>query len=277
MTTAERVPEASLIHRGLGRVEFFDLTDAEIAGLDGILSDLAGEGRRAVSFHVPVHRPDWFPQVGVTCYFLSEDAAKRERSFRLVEHTLDLAERFGAEYLVTHLTFGPTDTHDPVRARDLAVEACARFARLSRERGLPIDVEFAAYTDSYNDPATFAAAVTAHPELGLCIDVGHTFLGALKRERDFLGDIRVLAPHARSLHLWNSTGPEHTRLHHHTPLHPSQHPRDGWIDLAAVMEIVLVANPRPPKVIFEYPVAEVTPEIQAGYDWVAGMMGARIP
>jgi sugar phosphate isomerase/epimerase len=267
-----RAPAASLIHRGLGRVEFFDLTADELAGLDRIKADLAAEGRPQISFHAPIHRPDWYPEVGVACHFLCEDAGERERSFRLLDHTLERARAHGADYVVTHLTFGPTDTRDPAVADRLAEDSCARFAAMSRAHDMPIDVEFAAYTDSFNDPATFARKVTAHPELGLCIDVGHTFLGSIKRGRDFLDDIRTLAPHARSLHLWNTTGPEHARLHHHTPLHPDQKPADGWIDLEAALKIVMAANLVPPRVIFEYPVETVTPEIQAGYDWVEAIL-----
>lgn len=268
----ERIAEARLIHRGLGRVEFFDLTAEDLSRLDALKAELAAEGRGKVSFHAPIHRPDWYPEVGVCCYFLCEDEAKRERSFRLLAHTLEQARGHGADYVVTHLTFGPSDSRDPATAARLAEDACARFAGLSRDWDMPIDVEFAAYTDAFNDPATFARTVTAHPELGLCIDVGHTFLGSLLRKRDFLDDIRALAPHARSLHLWNTTGPEHTKLHHHTPLHPDQRSEDGWIDLEEVLGIVMAANIVPPKVIFEYPVEAVTPEIQAGYDWATNIL-----
>lgn len=271
MTETERVKEASLIHRGLGRVEFFDLTDEEMEAFERTLAPLAAEGRSKVSFHAPVHRPTWFPHVGVTCFFLSEDEDKRELSFRLLGHTIDLARAWEAEYVVTHLTFGPTDTKNESRAADLASMALERMAGMSRDSGLPIDVEFAAYTDSYHHPETFAAAVGAHSELGICIDVGHTCLGSIKRGRPFLDDIAALAPGARSMHLWNTTGPEHTAMHHHTALHPSQSPTEGWIDLPAAVETVRAHNPDV-NVIFEYPITELTPDIQAGYDWVAEMV-----
>ncbi len=268
---AERVPESNLVHRGLDRVEFFDLTDSGMDGFADTMAPLKAEGRKRVSFHAPVHRPEWFPHVGVTCFFLCEDAGKRELSFRLLGHTLDLAKVWEAEYAVTHLTFGPTDTTDEALACGLARQAVRRMAEMSRNTGIPLDVEFAAYTDSFHHPEAFAAVIEEHPELGICIDIGHTCLGAVKRRRNLLDDVRALAPHARSLHLWNTTGPEHTAKHHHTPLHPSQKPEDGWIDVAAVLDVVRTHNPDV-TVIFEYPIPELTAEIQAGYDWVSEML-----
>jgi hypothetical protein len=54
------------------------------------------------------------------------------------------------------------------------------------------------------------------------------------------------------------------------PLHPSQSPADGWIDVPAAMQTVLAHNPGV-HIIFEYPVESVTPRIQEGYDWIAGL------
>ncbi len=266
-----REKEASLIHRGLGRVEFFDFTAQQMGDLQGALDSMAAEGRGRFSFHNPIHRPAYFPYSGVTCFFLNEDREKRELSFRLLERSMELAKEWGAQYMVSHLTFGPTDSKDAETAEGLAAKACMRMAELSRVYAVPLDVEFAAYTDSFNRAALFAETVGKHPELGVCIDAGHAFLGALKRGRDYLDDIAALAPAARSLHLWNSLGPEHTKQNHHTPLHPCQDPKDGWIDIEGTLKLVRQENPRL-NVIFEYPVKEVTAEIQEGYDWVAGII-----
>lgn len=267
----DREKEAALIHRGLNRVEFFDLTASELDGLQAVLDSLAGEGRSRFSFHAPVIRPDYFPHSGVTCFFLNEDEAKRQLSFRLLGHTMATAKQRGAEYVVSHLTFGPTDSKDPATAAKLADDACRRMAEMSRNYGLPLDLEFAAYSNAFNRADLFAEAVSRRPELGVCIDIGHTFLGAIRRQRDYLEDIAALAPHTRSLHLWNSLGEEHTKRHHHTPLHPSQKPSEGWIDIENTMALVLHENPQV-NIIYEYPVDAVTPEIQEGYDWIAGMV-----
>lgn len=272
--SVDRKKAANLVHRGLGRVEFFDLTAQRMEGLQATLDVMAGEGRARFSFHAPIIRPEYFPHSGVTSFFLCEDEAKRELSFRLLGHTLEQAARWGAEYAVSHLTFGPTDTKDEATASRLAFEACLRIAEMSRAHSIPVDLEFAAYSASFSNAGAFSEVVRPHRELGVCIDVGHTFLGALKWRRDYLDDIAALVGQARSLHLWNSLGEEHTKHHHHTPLHPSQKPEQGWIDMERTLEFVLAENPGI-NVIFEYPVERVTAEIQQGYDWISEVVSRR--
>ena len=270
----ERAPEAGLLHRGLGRVEFFDYARRDLETLAAALEGLAGEGRPCFSFHAPIVRPPYFPFPGETCFFLNEDPAKRALSFRLLADTLGQAKRWRAEYVVTHLTYGPSDTPERPLAARLAREACDRMADLSSEVGLPIDVEFAAYSQAFDRPEDFLAVVSGHPELGICLDVGHAFLGAERGRRDFLGDLALLAPWARSMHLWNTKGDDHKRGFGHVPLHPSQTPAEGWIDIECVLDTVLERNPAV-RIIYEYPVAAVTPEIQAGYDWIAALVSRR--
>jgi sugar phosphate isomerase/epimerase len=274
MSAPPRHPEARLIHRGLGRAEFFDLAPEQFAGLDRIMAGLRAEGRTRFSFHAPVLRPDYFPFDAIQCFFLSEDEARREDSFRLLADTLAAARTWDAEYAVCHLTYGRTDTRDPTTAARLARAACARFAALSRAAGVPLDIEFAGYTDSFHAPASFMDAISPHPELGLCVDIGHTFLSAQRRGRDYRNDIAALAPRARSMHLWNTTGPECHARHHHVALHPSQRPEDGWIDVPVAVRLVLDRNPAT-RIVFEYPVEAVTPEVQAGYDWIAAIANEK--
>jgi hypothetical protein len=272
----ERAPAAGLLHRGLGRVEFFDYARGDLEALSGALEGLAGEGRSAFSFHAPIVRPGYFPFPGEACFFLNEDPAKRALSFGLLGDTLTEAGRWGAEYVVTHLTYGPSDTLERPLALRLAGEACARLASLSREAEVPVDIEFAAYSPAFDRPEDFLAVVAEHPELGLCLDVGHAFVGAERRQADFLAEVATLAPWARSLHLWNSRGLDHTRRHGHVPLHPSQRPAEGWIDMERVLDRVLEGNPMV-RVVFEYPVLAMTPEIEAGYDWIAELVATRLP
>ncbi len=62
----ERAPEAGLMHRGLGRVEFFDYARRDLETLAAALEALAGEGRPCFSFHAPIVRPPYFPVPGET-------------------------------------------------------------------------------------------------------------------------------------------------------------------------------------------------------------------
>lgn len=265
---AAATPAARLLHRGVARAELFDFTAEDLADcVVALRAALAAEGRPRLSFHVPVPRPPGLRAPGVACHYLCEHASLRARSFRILEDTIAAARTWGAEYVVTHLTYGRTDTRDPGRARRLAREACARMAELSRAYALPVDVEFAAYTDAFHEPQAFLDALAPHPELGLCIDTGHAFIGAERHGRNYLDDILALAPRARSMHLWNTRGAAHCQAYGHTPLHPSQTPAAGWIDIETTLAVVLEANPDT-ALVFEYPVAELTAEIQAGFDWI---------
>ena len=265
-----RHPAESLVHRGRGHVEFFDLSEAELRGLDALLEPLAAEGCERFSFHAPIVRPFDFPHRAVACFFLCEDAALRERSFELLAESLAEARRWGASHVVTHLTYGPGDCRDPLRATALARTACERMGEMSAAEGVRLDVEFAAYSDGFHCAETFVDVVAA-AGLGVCLDVGHVYLGARRRGREYLADVALLAPLARSLHLWNTRGRAgEGGGNGHVPLHPSQHPREGWIDLEAVFRLLADRMGRI-DLVFEYPVSCVTPEIAEGYAWAVGL------
>jgi sugar phosphate isomerase/epimerase len=272
MAAEPRVPPASLVHRGLGRVEFFDLAADEVARLGATVAAHAREGRGRFSFHAPIVRPAYFPASGVTAYFLCEDPARRALSFRLLDDTLARAARCGADYVVCHLTFGATDTRDERAAVALARRACARLAAMSRTYGVRVDVEFAAYSHGFHRAELFVDAVTPHAELGICLDVGHAYLGALARGRDYLADVRTLAPATRSMHLWNTRGPGHTAAWGHTPLHPRQRPADGWIDVERTLATCLGARGAV-DVVFEYPADDPRVDVEEGYAWIASVVG----
>lgn len=264
----DHAEERNLLHRGIGRVELYDLTAAAMEGLGDTLQAMTDEGRPRFSFHAPLIRPAYYPFGAVFQFFLNEDSEKRQLNFDALAHTIDLARQWGADYVVTHLTFGGGDTADAAMAERLAADACARIAELSRDAGVPVDIEFAAYTDSFNRPGQFVDVIADHPELGICLDVGHAFVGAAIRGRDYWDDLAVLAAPARSLHLWNTMGPDHFKQDPHTPLHPSQRPEDGWIDMRRTLLTIVNAGPVD-NVIFEYPVSVVDDRTQQGYDWIA--------
>ncbi len=270
-STIERTKEASILHKGLGRVEAFDYARERLGQLKGVLNNLSKEGTSSFSFHAPVPRPEYFPFPGVTSFLLNENPANRQLSFRLMEDTLKQAREWNAEYVVCHLTYRPTDTQDEGKATRLAEEACCRLAEMSRSCGVPVHVEFAPYSSAFHKPSQFIEMMETYPELGICVDMGHTFLGTKQWDRDYLGDIEALAPYARSMHLWNAKNYEHYKIHGHIPLHPSQRPQEGWVDVEKVLEIVLSINSGV-KIIFEYPVKEVTREVQEGFDWVRGIV-----
>lgn len=270
-SVVERTKEANALHKGLGRVEAFDYAREGLGQLKDLLTSFYKEGIKGFSFHAPVPRPEYFPFPGVTSFLLNEDPANRQLSLCLFEDTLKQAREWDADYVVCHITYKPTDTQDERMATKLAEQACRRLAEMSSAYGVPIHAEFTSYSNAFHKPNQFIETVGAHRELGICIDMGHAFLGAQQRGRNYLEDIEALAPYTRSMHLWNARDFEHYKRHGHLPLHPSQKPHEGWIDVEKVLEAVLSANPKV-KIIFEYPAKEVTREVQEGFDWVKGIV-----
>jgi len=254
---------ACYLHRGIDCIELFDYPLDAMEILKQEISMLRNNGYDRLSFHTPMPRPASFTETGVACYYLHEDPGMRQLSFDLLKHTFQHAWLWQADFIVTHLTYGKTDTKDSFIAVQLAQQACERIAAMSRDYGIPVNVEFAAYTSSFNQARQFIDVVSQQPELGICIDTGHAMLGARLNNRDYFDDVITLAPYTRSMHLWNTLGD----TSEHIPLHPSQTPDLGWIDLEGTLEIVLARNPDV-DIVFEYPVMEVDHDIQSGYDWI---------
>ena len=62
--------------------------------------------------------------------------------------------------------------------------------------------------------------LTNHPAVGVCIDTGHSNIGASRGGFDFLGGIRQLAPHVFTFHLHDNFGTwasPHLGLNHKSP------------------------------------------------------------
>ena len=81
----------------------------------------------------------------------------------------------------------------------------------------------AEYMRSYTDwPHQLVDQITLtnHPAVGVCIDTGHSNIGASRGGFDFLGGIRQLAPHVFTFHLHDNFGTwasPHLGLNHKSP------------------------------------------------------------
>ncbi|MFN8542757.1 MAG: TIM barrel protein [Candidatus Binatia bacterium] len=259
-------PPAGLLHRGLGRVEAFDWPEDRLPELRHQLETTA----LPFSLHAPLARPAGYPHGPEAVFYLNDDPAERRRAWAILEHALGHARAWGGEYVVTHLAWG-ADSTDERRALALADEAAARFAALAAASGVRVLVETGGYTGWFHTAAQYAALAATDPGLGLCIDIGHSRLVADTRGRDFFTDLAVLAPHAQAMHLWNTRGLDHYRTHHHVPLHPSQTPAEGWIDVERALDVVLARNPDC-ALVFEYPYdTRDAARVEEGFAWVAAI------
>jgi hypothetical protein len=77
-----------------------------------------------------------------------------------------------------------------------------------------------------------------------------------------------LAPFIGSIHLWNNRSIEDYLSFRHIPVHPSQKPEEGWVDIAHILRLILSNNPSC-CIVFES--GFCYPEALGGYDFREGV------
>jgi len=267
----ERTSAANLLHTGLDRYEVFDFEESKLEKLREFINNKG----LPFSFHVPFFRPSYFPYAGVTTFFLNDDPKKRELSFRLMNSTMHNAKGWMADFAVSHLNW-KEDSENERKTLKLANDTALRFCELLDKHNVPVNVEFGGYSGYFHKPVQFIEFVQNHDLLGICIDIGHTYLISKSRDRDYFKDIEIMAPYTKSVHIWNTKGPDHCRKHNHVPVHPSQKAKDGWIDVKKTLNIILSGN-KNCSIIFEYNHTyydNIPGEIKEGMEWVRGLVNS---
>ena len=186
------------------------------------------------------------------------------------------AKEWKADFVVTHLTW-KDDSPDRKKVMDLASDTKSKFCDLTDRYKLPINIEFGGYSGHFHEPEQFVDFVKDHSLLGICIDIGHTFLISGIRNRNFFEDIEIMAPYTKSIHVWNTKGLEHNKKHNHVPVHPSQKAKDGWIDIKETLEIILTHN-KDCNIVFEYNNTyydNIHDEVQEGMEWVKEIVNRK--
>ena len=268
----ERARPAGYLHTGLDRYEVFDFQEDGLGELESFIKSK----KLPFSFHVPFFRPSYFPYTGVTTFFLNDDPEKRALSFKLIDSTMHYANKWSADFVVTHLTW-KDDSLDRKKVMDLTSYTRSKFCDLADRYKLPINIEFGGYSGHFHEPEQFVDFVKDHSSLGICIDIGHTSLISGIRNRNFFRDIEIMAPHTKSIHMWNTKGLEHNKKHNHVPVHPSQKAEDGWVDIKKTLEIILGHN-KDCNIIFEYNHTyydNIPDEVQEGMEWVKEIVNKK--
>jgi sugar phosphate isomerase/epimerase len=179
------------------------------------------------------------------------------------------AKGWKADFVVTHLAW-MEDSQNRQKVMALASNTKLRFCVLADRYNMPINVEFGGYSGYFHEPAQFVEFVKDHPLLGICIDIGHTSLISGIRNRSFFKDVEILAPHPKSIHVWNTKGQKKKKKNSHVPVHPSQKTEDGWIDIKKTLEIILSHN-KECDIVFEYNRTyydKIPKEVKEGMEWV---------
>ncbi len=261
--------EKVIISNGLQRGEFYNFPPEE-------LPELKREVLRhnlAVSVHAPLVRIPWYPVPPTLSFLCDVDEERKQLSLRMIRETMELAQDFGAEYVVVHFPVPPsTDVSgmDYARLREIAWQGALYLAELSQKHDLPIHIE--GFGPSPFLRVDFLVEVITHfPSLLYCFDTGHMHIAAQRDSFDLYQFAQQLSPYIGSIHLWNNRSIEDYFNFRHIPVHPVQKPEDGWVDITRILQLILSNNPSC-RIIFEsgfrYPQALGGHDFRDGVRWV---------
>lgn len=210
------------------------------------MRNFATEHRLAYGVHIPLLRDEehfikWLPP-------LSEQ--DQLPALQRLQKNLALTRQQEAAYAIIHI---PSRHFDSERKPSVTVEehemwvarSCNLLARWATEQRIPIHVEVDGPNPYFGHAEDFIRMLESYPGLCLCLDMLKIFFlncwfpGYRRPWRKF---VEQLAPYTASLHLQNiNYHLVHTGLR--LPPHPSQKPKDGWLDVGWIIETVLGANP----------------------------------
>jgi len=258
-----------IISNGLQRGEFYNLPSQSLPGLRKEVV----QRNVAASVHAPLVKTPWYPSPPTLSFLCDVDAEKRQLSLRMIEETMDMAEDFGAEYVVVHFPTPPSNHAGGVgyaELREIAWQSALCLADMSEKHDMPIHIEGFGPSPFLN-PDFLAEINRNFPCLLYCFDTGHMHIAAQRDGFDLYQFAQQLAPYVGSIHLWNNRSIEDYFDFFHIPVHPSQKPEDGWVDIALVLRLILSSNASC-RVILEsgvhYPEALGGHDFRDGVKWV---------
>jgi len=188
----------------------------------------------------------------------------------MIQETMEMAEDFGAEYVVVHYP-APSSTDvsgtNYAQLREIAWRSAHLLAELSQKHGVPIHIE--GFGPSPFLKVDFLAEVTTNfPCLVYCFDTGHMNIAAQRDSFDLYQFAQQLIPYIGSIHLWNNRSIEDYFAFRHIPVHPSQKPEEGWVDIAHILRLILPHNSSC-RIILES--GFYYPEVLGGHDFREGV------
>ena len=257
----------------LKRGEFYNLPPDDL----GELRRLIDKHGLDWSIHAPLVQLDWYPQPPTWSFLCDVDRDRRELTIKMITFTVEQAAEFGAGYVVVHFPSPSSDStphESPAKLEAIAWRSCERIAELSVKKKVAIHVEGVGASDLIT--AGFLSAVLKEfSPLRYCLDTAHSYLAAQHNEFDLYDFEAALLPYLGSVHLWNLRGWDDYHAFRHVPVHPSQRPGDGWVDIARVLKALGPARDALP-IIFEservYPRELGNHDYREGVQWVKELL-----
>ena len=264
--------EEVTVGNGLTRCELYNLPADELPRL----RQLIDHHKLDWSIHTPLVRIDWYPQPPTWSFLCDVDKDNRDLTMKMITQTVQHAEEFGAEYVIVHFPAPASDASDENEGKleEIAWRSCERIAELSFKRNVPIHIEGIGQTHLIN--AEFLCAMLKEfSPLRYCFDTAHSNLSTQYNSSDLYGLEEELLPYIGSMHLWNTRSRDDYLAFRHIPVHPSQDPGDGWVDIPRVMRALGTKKGSLP-IIFEsepqFPKALGAHDYREGIEWVKELL-----
>lgn len=262
-----------IVDNGLGRGEFYHLSPEELPWLKREIQS----HNLAMSIHCPLVKPEWYPEPPTWAFLCDVEQERRELNLRMIRETMAMARDFDAEYVVVHFPSPPsTGVKDKSYAelKEIALESGHRLALLSEEYEVPIHIEGFG-PSPFLSLEFIAEVISLFPVLRYCFDTGHMNLSAQRDGFDPYRFAEQVAPYVGSVHLWNNRGMDDYLDFHHIPVHPSQNPAQGWIDIARILETIAKGGRSLPLILESppwYPWALGNNDYRDGVRWIKKLL-----
>ncbi len=259
--------EEGILQNGLKRGEFYNFPEEETA----LLKRQLQRHDIIISIHAPLIHLDWYPDPPTWSYLCDVDKENRGLTMKMVMASMEQAEDFGAEYMVVHFPTPASDASGESLAKleSIAWRSCDWLAELSAKKKMPIHVEGVG-ASPFIQTEFLGPALSQYTVLRYCFDSGHMQLASQNAGFDLYALAEGIAPYVGSLHLWNTRNADDYETFRHIPVHPSQNPEEGWVDIARLLKII---GPLSPVIIFES--AHKYPEALGDYDYRDGVQWVK--
>ncbi len=257
---------------GLRRAEVYNLPPDDIPRLQRLITTLG----ITWSVHAPLVQLDWYPRPPTWSYLCDPDPERRQLTLKMIRTTVEEAGEMGAEYVVAHLPAPVSHVAEETVAcmENAAKRSCEYLAELALKRGLPIHIEGVGQTPLIN--IDFLTGVLKEfDSLHYCFDTAHSNLASQYNDQDMYELHSALLPYLGSMHLWNTRNREDYLAYRHVPVHPSQSPDEGWVDIprlirtlnsrAATLPLIFESEPSYPGELGGY-------DYKEGVEWVKALL-----
>lgn len=143
---------------------------------------------------------------------------------------------------------------------------------MAEKYGLKVNIEYASYDHRFKNPDEWIELVKDYEDIGICLDIGQLFINCKEVGSDFYQKLKEILPYTNAIHIWNTREKSDLERFGFIPVHPSQKPEEGWIDIEKSIEIIKAQHRDIPIVFepnFSYNGEEYFSE---GLDWVNSIM-----